>query len=342
MIGTEMKTSRYLLSARLAVVLLIGGYALSACAQLGGNAGTFTNMGYGARGISMGNSGTALTTGNVQALYNPALGAFEENRNLYVSYSVLGLDRTYNIVSFTAPIPVYKKNAGDSTHVRVSTIGVSVGLVNTGVSNIDSRDADGEQIGILSTYQNFYYGSVSIRFRPEFSVGVMVKFLDAKLYDNIKSGGVGLDVGGVYQINDALSVAAVIQNLFAKYTWDSTPLYNESGQVVTDPFPVFFHAGAAYHVPGSGATVTADIEQSNVSTTITRIGGEYAFNDWFALRAGIDGYDVVNRLSDQVHPSFGLTVTQNIGSFIPSFEYAAYFEPVAGGLTHVLSLGFQF
>ncbi len=322
--------------------------AKEAGAQAGGAAGTFTNMGYGARGIALGNSGTALTTGDPLALYNPAFSAFQNDRSVNASYSALGLDRTFEVLSFTGIIPVYKKTPGmikdtipDSLRERVSTIGISAGAVTTGVGNIDQRDADGMPLGATSTYQDFFYGSVAIRFKPQLAVGVMVKFLEAKLADQITSGGVGVDIGAVYQVSDALSVAAVVQNMFASYRWDSTPLYNEQGQTTTDPFPVYFHFGAAYHVPESGATITADFEQSSVNTSIIRGGAEYAFNSAFIIRAGVDGFDLANRVSEQVHPSFGLTFKQPLGAFTPAFDYAAYIDPVVG-LINVVSLSFQF
>jgi len=317
-------------------------------AQTGGVAGTFTNMGYGPRGIAMGNSLTALTTGNITALYNPSLGAFESDRSVYASYSSLGLDRTFNVLAVNATIPVYKKSSSsqkdtlpDSLRTRVSTIGISAGIVNTGVSNIDSRDAEGMPLGMLSTYQNIYFGSVSIRFRPELSVGILIKFLSAKLTNQITSGGLGLDVGAVYQISDALSVAAVIQNMFAQYRWDSTPLYNEQGQTTTDNFPVYFHLGAAYRLIETGATFTADFEQSSANTTILRGGVEYGFNQAFAIRAGIDGYNITNPLAETVHPSFGLSITEPVGPLKPTVEYAAYNDPVLG-LINVIALAIQF
>ena len=143
----------------------------TASAQFGGAAGAFMRLGYGARAIGMGNAQSAYTGPEALVLYNPAASGFATDREVYGSYSALGLDRTFNAAIFTAPIGVFRKKATDSVRTQVSTIGVSVGIVNAGVSNIDARDADGEQIGIASTYENFYFGSFAIRFKPQFSVG---------------------------------------------------------------------------------------------------------------------------------------------------------------------------
>lgn len=327
------------LLALLALVII----AAPASAQFGGEAGSFMRLGYGARSIGMGNAGAAYTGPEALVLYNPASSAFCEEREVYASYSSLGLDRQFNTAIFTAPIGVFRKKGADSVRTRVSTIGVSVGIVNAAVNNIDARDADGEQIGVVSTYENFYFGSFAIRFKPNFSFGVLVRFFDAKLWDNIKSSGVALDLGAIYRLNDELQIAAVIQNLtHGGYRWDTSPVYQQRGQVTEDKFPTLFKIGAAYHPVNITGTAYAEIEQSTVATTVIRGGAEYALNSVFMLRAGIDGYDLQHRLATQVHPTFGVSVRPTFDGFTPSFHYAAVIEPIAGGLSHVLSLGFQF
>lgn len=346
--------------------------AINAQAQFGGTAGAFMLMGYGARGMGMGNACVAYTGPDALALHNPAASAFAETREVFGSYSALGLDRTLNVLAFTAPIVVYKKTKLDTTkskdpagevtksvdtvRIRLSTIGISVGGVFSGVSNIDARDADADQIGIVNTYENFYYGGFAIRFKPNISAGVLVRFFDAKLWEGIKSSGVAVDLGAIYRLNDQWQFGLAVQNLArGGYRWDTSPVYNQAGQVTEDKFPTLIKVGAAYHFGGAQvvtrdnmsvieypATAYAEIEQSTVGTTILRGGAEYFLSDVFVLRAGVDGYDLQNRLASQVKPSFGISVRPSFSSYTPSFHYAAILEPIAGGLTHVLSLGFQF
>jgi hypothetical protein len=227
--------------------------------------------------------------------------------------------------------------------VRVSTIGVSVGIANFGETNIDARDADAEQIGIVSTYENIYYGGFAIRFKPNISVGVAIRFFDMKLWDKIKASAVAMDLGCIYRVNDQLQFGAAIQNITgAGYRWDTSPVYQEQGQITIDKFPTLLRVGAAFHPKDVAGTAYAEVEFSTVHTTILRGGAEYALSSVFALRAGIDGYDMNHRLAEQVHPAFGLSITPTFDKYTPSFHYAAVMEPIAGGLTHVLSLGFQF
>ena len=49
-------------------------------AQNAGRAGAFARIGFGARGIGMGNAVTAVTSGDISTYYNPALSAFSERR----------------------------------------------------------------------------------------------------------------------------------------------------------------------------------------------------------------------------------------------------------------------
>ncbi len=328
---------------RLSILLLVCGAAITARAQFGGEAGSFLRLGYGARGIGLGNAMTAYDGEEPVALYNPAATAFLTKRVASGSYSSLALDRTLNLLAVSAPIPVWRKVGTDSVRTQVSTIGVSAGLLNSGVSNIDSRDADGEQIGILSTYENVYYGSFSIRFRPNLSAGVAVRFFDAKLYDKVKSAGIAADLGALWRVAPEWTVGLVIQNINGGgYRWDTSPIYQQNGQVTEDRIPTYAKLGAAYHPASLPLYATLELEQSSVSTTVLRGGAEYTLGDILALRAGIDGYDLHFRLADQVHPSFGASVKYTIGTVTPVFNYAAVVEPVAGGLTHVIALGVMF
>ena len=54
--------------------------AQEAAAQVGGHAGAFTRLGFGARGMGMGNAMTAVTDGYVVGSYNPALIPFARGR----------------------------------------------------------------------------------------------------------------------------------------------------------------------------------------------------------------------------------------------------------------------
>ena len=64
-------------------------------------AGSFSRMGFGARGMGMGNSLGAVIDGNLVSYYNPAVSAFENDNSFQTSYSFLSLDRYLNFLSYT-------------------------------------------------------------------------------------------------------------------------------------------------------------------------------------------------------------------------------------------------
>jgi len=51
--------------------------------------GAFSRMGFGSRGMGMGNALSAVNEGNLVAYYNPALASFQQGNSFQTSYSIL-------------------------------------------------------------------------------------------------------------------------------------------------------------------------------------------------------------------------------------------------------------
>lgn len=139
-IGAAMKTlSRVFISIFILVLNLVSMAfsQLQSSSSDAGLAGAPMRMGFGARGMAMGNAMTAVTSGDVQSYYNPALVPFETEPTAVATYGVLSLDRTLNFLSYTKSL---KPNAG-----------FSLSLINAGVGNIDGRDRDGIHTETYST-----------------------------------------------------------------------------------------------------------------------------------------------------------------------------------------------
>lgn len=102
-------------------------------------AGSFSRMGFGARGMGMGNAMAAVIDGNLVSYYNPALSAFQNDNYFQTSYSFLSLDRALNFLNFTK-----KFEFGKSKKKR--TAGISIGIINAGVSGIKGTDNQGVEI----------------------------------------------------------------------------------------------------------------------------------------------------------------------------------------------------
>lgn len=315
--------------------------AAPAAAQTGGTAGAFTRLGFGARGMGMGNALTAVNHGIVSSQYNPALSAFQEGHVLYGNYGILALDRRLNHISYTQSIRLKKPGArGDDAPVSIA--GVSAGWINAGDANIQGYDSDGFKTDVLSVFENQFFLNFGNRFSDRIAAGFNVKFYYSGLYEGVTSSGFGVDLGLLYTINSEFTAAFVVQDLLTKYKWDTGQLYGpERGNTTDDPFARVLRAGAAYTRRDLGLTVAADIESFDEKVFFARAGAEYAIAEQFTVRAGLDRLDL-NGDGVDPRPSLGFTVAQPFGVLMPVISYAVILEPVAPTATHVLSFALSF
>jgi hypothetical protein len=305
-------------------MLLIGS---TASAQIGGAAGSYSRMGFGARGMGMGNAMTAVVSGDVIGYYNPGVIPLAENRNASGSFGLLSLDRSLNFLGFTQTLP--------------PDAGISAGLINAGVSNIDGRDADGEQTGALKTSEDQAFLGFGLRFKSGFSFGLNIKILYYHLYTDFTTVTAGLDFGAIYQVDDALTLGLTVKDINSRYKWDSTPLYAEQGTSSQDNFPLLVTGGVAYLLPDSIGLISADIEFSNVRTRILRVGVEVPLIREVTLRAGVDRIDLKEK-GTGASPAFGFTIARGLQGWTPSISYVYIIEPFAPTGMHMISLGVIF
>jgi hypothetical protein len=311
-------------SMRLPLLLVL---ALLSChigsAQIGGKAGAFARMGFGARGMGMGNALTAVTDGDIVGYYNPATLAFSSGRTVSASFGILSLDRRLNFLHYSQPLP--------------PTAGISFGIINAGVSEIDGRDADGEPTGPLQTSENQVFLAFANRFNGGFSLGINVKYYYHRLYTDVSTSSVGLDFGALVPLSDALTVGASVRDVNAQYRWDTSTLYGQSGNTTRDRFPLLYTAGASYRLPDSLGLVTIDLEASNQNTLTLRMGAEVPIIPELSLRAGMDRIDLKEK-GNGVRPSFGFSIRRSFDTWVPALQYAYIHEPFASTGMHVLSL----
>ena len=173
-------------------------YSQSKTSKISSDAGAFSRMGFGARGMGMGNAVSSVTEGNVVSYYNPALSVFQEGNFFQASYSFLSFDRTLNFINFTRKFQF--KSSDTSSRKFIPVAGLSAGIINAGVSKIDGRDNQGIKTGDLSTSENQFFLSFANRFSKKLAIGIAAKFYYYRLYDKITSGGFGLDIGLLYML----------------------------------------------------------------------------------------------------------------------------------------------
>jgi hypothetical protein len=297
--------------------------AQASAAQIGGHAGAFTRLGFGARGMGMGNAMAAVPQGDVVGSYNPALIPFTRGRTAGAAFGILALDRKLNFLNYTQP-------------VRPSA-GISVGIINSGVSGIDGRDDDGEPTGDLRTSENQVFLSFANRFSAAFSLGLTIKLHYYHLYTDVSATNIGLDLGALLRVTQELTLAATVRDINSQYRWDTAELLGNSGNTTTDRFPLLYTAAASYLLPGGLGILAAEAEFSNTGTAVARAGLEIPVIPELSLRAGVDRIDLKEEGAG-VRPSFGFSIRKGFEAWEPALHYAYVLEPFAPSGMHIIAL----
>jgi opacity protein-like surface antigen len=300
--------------------------------------GAFSRMGFGPRGIGMGNSFSAVTEGNLSPYYNPALSAFQEGNFFQASYTFLSLDRALNFISFTRKFDFFSKH--DTTKPKAGA-GVTLGLINSGVSHIDGRDDNGNPTGELSTSENLFFLGIADRVSSKFAFGIMAKFYHYSLYQSITSSAFGIDIGAVYKINTHFNLAVVFTDINTKYKWDSSPIFQEQGTVTEDKFPLLKKIALSYYNKNIGLLTDVELESSNAQTNILRAGIEYNIYDNLYIRGGIDQFNLSNG-DFPVKPSLGFSYLYDLNGMKIGVEYAFMIEEYSPSSRNVVGLNFIF
>jgi hypothetical protein len=304
--------------------------------------GAFSRIGFGARGIGMGNAMSSLTEGELVSYYNPAITPFQENNSFQAGYSFLTLDRSLNFFNFTRKFDFFSaKDTIAETRKPRTTAGLSIGAINSGVSNIDGRDNNGLPTGELSTSENQFFIGLAARISDRISIGISTKFYYYSLYEDISSTSLGFDVGALYRLNENFNVSLVIADINSKYKWDTSPVYQTEGLTSEDKFPGLRKLGVSYRNRELGLLGAIDFENSSVKTNILRAGIEYNIYDQFYIRGGVDQFNLSNT-DWPAKPSLGFSFFQPFGNLVVGVDYAFQFEQYSSADRHILSVNFNF
>ena len=296
-----------------ALIIIICTISASSASFAQSLPGSFARVGLNAEGMSLGNSISAVTTGNVYTYYNPALASFQDGGSVAATVALLSLDRQLNVLTYTQGLK--------------PTAGLSLGIINATVSNIDGRDIDGVHTSTLSTSENLIFFSFSNRFAENFSIGVSLKVYYYSLYSGITSTSVGFDIGGAYQLTDELSVALVGTDLGEEYHWDSSKLYGTDGSNFISKFPNVFKLGASYKVPVIHSTIFAEYDiATSSSLSGLKAGLEVSPIEALSLRAGFSSSNQ-QYVGTKITPSFGFGAKVPFLNFTPEINYAYVSEP---------------
>lgn len=311
--------------------------------------GAFSRIGFGARGIGLGNAVSSVTEGELVSYYNPAITPFQENNSFQTGYSFLSLDRSLNFLSYTRKFDFYssKDTVAENRKPR-TTAGLSAGVINAGVGKIDGRDNNGLPTGELSTSENQFFLGLAARISEKISLGIAVKLFYYKLYEEISSTNLGFDIGALYRVNENFNVSLVVADINSKYKWDTSPVYDQEGIVSENKFPNLRKIGVSYRNNEIGILGAVEFENSNAETNILRAGVEYNVlgihpfgNDKFLIRGGIDQFNFSNT-DWAVKPSLGFSFFKSFGNFTAGVDYAFQFEQYSNADRHIVGVSFNF
>ncbi|MBI5404440.1 MAG: hypothetical protein HY959_13710 [Ignavibacteriae bacterium] len=327
---------------------------ISVYGQSGSFAGSFARMGFGARGLSMGNAMVSDIFGDVNGYYNPSLACFQEEGFLNLGYTAMTLDRRMNFVGFARKFKMPSNNKGGA--------GISLSWINAGVSNIDGRDNDAQELGELSTYENQFYLGTGFLLDENFAFGVGFKLYYSKLYDEVKTNSIGFDIGAVYKLRPDLSLGFAIRDISARYKWETNKIYGEQGTTTENKFPVLTDLGATYLLPNNFGIASIQFEtlvnpgfESKDSTGITvksdktydyiiKAGTEIRLSENLKIRAGIDRMDLKSDdFFGNIKPGFGVGFYKAMGKETKlGIDYSFQLEPYTHDGIHNVSIGFKF
>ena len=302
------------------IALIITALSTQVFAQLGGLPGAFTRMGFSARGISMGNAMTSVTTGDLTGIYNPSVSSFQDEHMINLSYSFLSLDRSLNFISYTKNFKLPNQSEGGA--------GITFAWLNSGVGNIDGRDIDGFSIGELSTSENQFLFAPSIRVSPKMSIGVGFKLYYNKLYEGVSSTSFGFDLGGVFKANEQLNFGLTIKDINSKYEWNTTEIYGQNGNQTKEKFPVLYTLGASYMLPNNSGLVSLDYETSNKKSNTIKAGAEINPVKDIKFRAGFDRFNFNSKDKfAEARAMFGIGYQKTFEKYIIGIDYSFVIEP---------------
>jgi hypothetical protein len=256
--------------------------------QLSGIAGTFVDIGFGARASGMGFAYTGLAEDADAVVWNPAGMGQAEKINISLMYT-----KQYDLVNYNyaAGVVPLKNN-----HV-------------VGFALISSGDEVLRENTVYASYANTFFGKLhvggTLKYRASsfgnntlnagdyvvFTPGEMQQGFDRQVFGTGR--GLGFDVGILFKSSEKLQFGIIARDPFSTFTWDSKIRSESTGESAkgsyqeTVPFEII--AGVAYNFENH-LYITTDIQPSiyEAGAEILRAGIEKKFLDILLLRAGTE------------------------------------------------------
>ena len=248
----------------------------------GVNAAPHLGMGSGARSLGLGGAFTAIADDATSTIWNPAGLPAVDDLTITLSSARLSLDRKHNFIG------LIKKVGANG--------GLGLAIVNAGVDDIPSRNAD-DQAGSSFNYNSNAYSLSYGHDLGAVSLGASARMLMDSFGDHSSESGFGgADVG----LLGSNSASTFSYGIAAR---------NIGGMIAGSELPILIAGGLSYRVLHKNvATFSVDVQHEIVdlpeSPTSLHLGTEYLIANTFAIRGG----SKLNADRSQLFVGFGVNV----------------------------------
>lgn len=306
----------------LLISILLATCVCSALAATGdgGYTGAFSRMGLGGRAIGMGGAFVAVADDGFASSFNPA-GLVQLKKHIFnASYRFMSLDRKLSYVSYQQSI---KGGAG-----------VGLYWINSGVSNVETRDYEGKITGELNNHENLVNFNFAKKIISQFSAGLNIKYSQSNLA-SIDANTVGFDLGVLFTPYEKLRIGLAADNIGMKYSWNSGKYWQEFDQIGTDTnedFPLNFKLGASYLLLKDRLLLSAQADKNSKQSARLHFGAEYSGLKYLAGRLGYNDGSF----------TFGLGINYKVRSITFGLDYAYISSQVGTDADNLVSMGIEF
>jgi hypothetical protein len=314
-------------------------------------AGIFARLALDARALALGQALVADVEG-ASAYYNPALAVFTKRPGLGVSAAFMALDRELQSVHLAAKMP--------------PQAGIAAVLRHGGVRNIDGRDGSGYHTQTYSTDEYTLLVAFGTRLFERWLIGAGLQFYRADLFEGLQPvQSIGIDLGMIYRAAETLHLGLTIDDLLARYTWNSSTLYGpQQGSTTSDRFPIRARLGVSWVALAGRLQLLGEYETSFTSVEVRRravrlvgdtpreglvserrwahagqlrMGAAYQLTEAFQVQGGLDR---MGRLPEAGgwQPALGFVLTSQVGNLPFQAGYAVQLERYGLPPLHMLSM----
>jgi hypothetical protein len=257
---------RVFLALVLAPLALIQPSNVQAEDQNGGAPGEWLSSFTGARTLGLGGAFVATADEPLGVVWNPAgLSRLDQNEARFETAHLFE-GTSLNSLSFAVP------------GSRLPSFGVS--MIHLSSGDFERTNELNDPLGTFSAGNTAFLLTASKNFTPRLSVGGNLKVVRQSV-EEYSGGGVGVDVGAIYEVMPNLAIGLSMLNLAGP---------NITLRDTEESFPIEFRTGLATSFLGGRAMVTAEIDQIDGQGVRLRGGSEYWVQPAIGLRVGYDDH----------------------------------------------------